>query len=111
MNPVKNSEIRPLWDTLAVVCGRWRAPILHCLCGRPLRFSELEDHLDCITPKALSQHLRTLELNGLVLREVVPSRPVVTRYGLTEYGRTIVPLLQEMRRWGEAHRQRLKKDQ
>ncbi|WP_413775166.1 winged helix-turn-helix transcriptional regulator [Hymenobacter weizhouensis] len=87
--------------------GRWRAPILQCLCGKPLRFSELEDHLDCITPKALSSHLRTLELNGLIKREVVPSRPVVTRYELTDHGRTIVPLLQEMRRWGENHRRHL----
>lgn len=107
MGCMEDDNIGPLWDTLAVVCGRWRTPILHCLCGEPLRFSELENHLDCITPKALSGHLRTLERNGLVQREVVPSRPVVTRYGLTEYGRTIVPLLEEMRRWGRGHRQRL----
>ncbi|WP_460575417.1 winged helix-turn-helix transcriptional regulator [Hymenobacter coalescens] len=105
-NPT-TQELRPLWDALAVVCGRWRMPIIHCLCGQPLRFSELEAHLDCITPKALAEHLRALELNGLVSREVVPSRPVVTRYGLTEYGHSVLPLLREMRRFGETHRQHL----
>ncbi|MCC3160658.1 helix-turn-helix transcriptional regulator [Hymenobacter sp. 15J16-1T3B] len=107
MSTLNPQELRPIWDALAVVCGRWRMPIIHCLCGQPLRFSELEAHLDCITPKALAEHLHALELNGLVHREVVPSRPIVTRYGLTEHGRTVLPLLQEMRRFGEQHRQHL----
>jgi DNA-binding HxlR family transcriptional regulator len=104
---MENSDFRPYWDAMAVVCGRWRAPILHCLNGPPMRFSELELCLDCITAKALSQHLHTLELNGLVSREVLATRPIVSRYGLTDYGRTIMPLLQEMQRWGASHRQHL----
>ena len=104
---MEKQEIRPFWDALEVLCGRWKMPILHCLCGEPLRFSELEAHLGCITPKALSNQLRHLEVNGLVHREVLTSRPVVTRYGLTEYGRTVVPLLQDVKRWGENHRRQL----
>ncbi|OON66466.1 winged helix-turn-helix transcriptional regulator [Hymenobacter sp. CRA2] len=107
MSTLNSQELRPIWDALAVVCGRWRMPIIHCLCGQPLRFSELEAHLDCITPKALAEHLRALELNGLVAREILDTRPVATRYALTPYGHTVLPLLHELRRFGETHRQHL----
>lgn len=95
-------------DTLYVVGGKWKLPIIIALFGGPLRFRELQRSLQTITPKVLSKELKDLELNEFLTRTVYPTTPVTVEYQLTEYSRTLGDVLFAMRDWGEKHRARIK---
>ncbi len=88
-------------DTLYVLGGKWKLPIISALAdGGPLRFRELQKSLVEITPKVLSKELKELELNDFVTRTVYDTSPVTVEYALTEYSRSLSKVLQEMRDWG-----------
>jgi DNA-binding HxlR family transcriptional regulator len=95
-------------DTLYVLGGKWKLPILMTLASGPLRFRELQKTLEDITPKVLSKELRDLEMNEFVSRTVHPTTPVTVEYSLTGYSNTLQPVLLALRDWGVAHRKRLK---
>ena len=95
-------------DTLYVLGGKWKLPIITTLFGGPLRFRELQRSLGTITPKVLTKELKDLELNEFVTRTVYPTTPVSVEYELTEYSQTLGDVLMAMRDWGEQHRARLK---
>ena len=89
--------------TLAVVGGRWKASVLWHLAGRTMRFSELQRQFPDITRKMLTQQLRELEADGLVLREVYQQVPPKVEYSLTARGRSIQPILELMCDWGRVY--------
>jgi len=95
-------------DTLYVLGGKWKLPILMTLAGGPRRFRELQKTLEDITPKVLSKELKELELNEFVTRTVHPTTPVTVEYSLTPYSATLQKVLIELRDWGFSHRRRLK---
>ena len=68
-----------------------------------LRFSELRKFLPQATPKMLTQQLRELEADGIIHREVYPVVPPKTEYSLTDFGRTLSPVLNSMCEWGKEH--------
>ena len=68
-----------------------------------LRFSELRKFLPQATPKMLTQQLRELEADGIIHREVYPVVPPKTEYSLTDFGRTLSPVLNAMCEWGKEH--------
>jgi DNA-binding HxlR family transcriptional regulator len=68
-----------------------------------LRFSELRKFLPQATPKMLTQQLRELEADGIIHREVYPVVPPKTEYSLTDFGRTMSPVLNAMCEWGKEH--------
>ena len=68
-----------------------------------LRFSELRKFLPQATPKMLTQQLRELEADGIIHREVYPVVPPKTEYSLTDFGRTMSPVLNAMCEWGKVH--------
>ena len=68
-----------------------------------LRFSELRKFLPQATPKMLTQQLRELEADGIIPREVYPVVPPKTEYSLTDFGRTLSPVLNAMCEWGKEH--------
>ncbi|TVX99999.1 winged helix-turn-helix transcriptional regulator [Cohnella terricola] len=68
-----------------------------------MRFSALEKRIPDVTQKMLAQHLRELENQGIVTRTIHPSVPPKVEYSLSEYGRTLVPVLQSMCDWGRNH--------
>jgi len=87
--------------TLAVVGGKWKASILWHLAQETLRFSDLQRQFADITRKMLTQQLRELEADGLVHREVYPQVPPKVEYSLTQKGRSIYPILEQMCEWGQ----------
>jgi DNA-binding HxlR family transcriptional regulator len=93
--------------TLAVLGGKWKPLILFHLHQGTFRFSELSKKMPGITQKMLTQELRAMEENGLVKRKVYPVVPPKVEYSLTEYGKTLEPILKSMRLWGEKHRQKV----
>jgi len=75
------------------VANKWSVMILTLLNEKPMRFNELRRRLEGVTHKALTQALRRLERNGLILRKVLATSPVAVEYVITDLGRTLqVPL-------------------
>jgi len=95
--------------TLAVIGGKWKPLILWRLKNGVWRFGELQRLVPGVTRKMLTQHLRELERDGIVARKVYSEVPLKVEYSLTEYGRTLRPLLKELCDWGQRHEERAKK--
>lgn len=93
----------PVESTLALIGGKYKALILWKLVGRTRRFSDLQRQVPAATAKMLTQQLRELERDGLVLRKVYPVVPPRVEYSLTEAGNSIRPVLQAMYDWGETY--------
>ena len=90
--------------TLSVIEGHWKLPILFRLLNGTQRFGELRKHLPVATQRMLTLHLRELERDGLIHREVYREIPPKVEYSLTEMGRSLEPLLRFMSQWGHANR-------
>ena len=92
----------PVSATLNLIGGKYKALILWHLTGKTLRFSELQRLVPGATPKMLTQQLRELEGNNLVLRTVYPVVPPKVEYSLTEKGLSLGSILEAMYDWGTA---------
>ena len=103
-----NATIAAVRDTLYVVGGKWKLPIVSALANGPLRFKELQKALVDITPKILSKELKELELNEFLTRTVYDTAPVTVEYKLTPYSRSLGKVIIELRDWGIQHRKRIK---
>jgi len=96
----------PVEATLRLVGGKYKAVILwHLMDAGTLRYHELHRRIPRATDKMLAQQLRELERDGLLRRAVYPVVPPKTEYSLTDFGRSLAPILDEMCRWGEWYRQ------
>lgn len=93
----------PIETVIQVVGGKWKPLILWHLLDSSKRFSELEKLIPEVTQKMLAQHLRELENDRLVTRTIYPSVPPKVEYALSEYGKTLIPVLEVMCEWGEIH--------
>ncbi|MEV7802367.1 helix-turn-helix domain-containing protein [Microbispora sp. NPDC088329] len=94
----------PISPVVDIVFSRWTSPILWSLhaFGRQ-RFVELERRIENITPKVLTQRLRQLERDGLVVRTYHPEVPPRVEYEISELGRTLSPLFAQIAEWGAAN--------
>lgn len=90
----------PVEASLSVVAGKWKLVILWYLRSSVLRFSELRRAMPDVTQQMLTAQLRELEADGVVKRTVYPQVPPKVEYSITEFGRTLDPLVDEMYRWG-----------
>lgn len=90
----------PVEATIALIGGKYKALILWKLMSGTMRFSQLRKEVPCATAKMLTQQLRELETNGLIGREVFPVVPPKVEYSLTDFGRSIQPVLEAMYGWG-----------
>jgi len=86
---------------LQVIGGKWKPIILWHLHVRDTqRFGQLKRHMPNVTQKMLTQQLRELEADGLVRREVYPQIPPKVEYSLTQLGRSVLPVIDQLSRWG-----------
>ncbi|HXR31155.1 MAG TPA: helix-turn-helix domain-containing protein [Solirubrobacterales bacterium] len=99
MSAVSNSRC-PVCRTAEVVCGKWTLLVIRDLAEGSSRFCELERSLEGISPRTLSLRLRALEEEGIVERHTFPEVPPRVEYALTEKGVALVPLVEDMRRYG-----------
>ena len=90
----------PVEATLDLIGGKYKSLILFHLVDDVLRFSELQRLIPQSTPKMLTQQLRELEVDGLILRTIYPVIPPKTDYRLTDFGKSIIPVLNVMCDWG-----------
>jgi DNA-binding HxlR family transcriptional regulator len=93
----------PVEWTLEVIGGKWKCVILWHVRGRVRRFSELRRLIPGATQKMLTAQLRQLERDGLINRKVFAQVPPKVEYSISEYGRTLSPLLELMCKWGLSH--------
>jgi DNA-binding HxlR family transcriptional regulator len=91
-------------DALEVLEGKWKLLILFSLSAGPKRFRQLSKELDGITDKMLSKELKSLEMNKLVEREVYDTFPPTVEYTITEHGKSLEKVLEELHYWGLLHR-------
>src|SRR5579859_145932 len=90
----------PICRTAEIVCGKWTLLLVKELADGRSRFCELERSLQGISPRTLSLRLRALEEEGIVARQTFPEVPPRVVYELTTKGRALVPLIEDMRRYG-----------
>ena len=102
-----HSFVMAVNDTMNVLTGKWKLPIMASLIFGKKRFKEIEREIPKITPRMLSKELRELELNGIVKRTVHDSFPVIIEYEFTQSGRSIKTVLDAMVEWGLAHRKEM----
>jgi DNA-binding HxlR family transcriptional regulator len=91
---------RLLFDQIA---DKWSMMVLSVLDAGPTRFNAIKRHLEGVTQKALTQCLRRLERNGLVLRRVVPVSPIAVEYELTPLGRSLQAPFKALHAWTLEH--------
>jgi DNA-binding HxlR family transcriptional regulator len=99
MRPVHDSECS-VACTADIIGSKWTAVLVHDLSEGPRRFSELERSLPGISPRTLSERLRALEQEGIVVRRSYAESPPRVEYELTAKGEALLPIIDEMRRFG-----------
>ena len=96
----------PVETALDVLAGKWKILILWYLKSETKRFNELQKLLPRTTQKMLIQKLRELEEDGIIHREVYPVVPPKVEYSLTEYGKSLKPIIKQLYLWGDNHKKR-----
>ncbi|ANI88488.1 HxlR family transcriptional regulator [Arachidicoccus ginsenosidimutans] len=102
-------EVRALQDTIYVIGGKWKLPIINSLCNGNRRFREIERSIPGITTRMLSRELKEMELNQLVKRTVDENTNSV-EYTVTSYCRSFGAIILEMIKWGKEHRRKIKRE-
>ncbi|MGH3103277.1 MAG: winged helix-turn-helix transcriptional regulator [Gaiellaceae bacterium] len=100
MNPIHDSACCSVAACAEVIGAKWTALLVHDLSEGARRFSELEHSCAGISPRTLSERLRWLEEIGVVERRSYPESPPRVEYELTEKGEALLPIIDEMRRFG-----------
>jgi len=101
-------SLRNVIDTLYVLNGKWKLPVILSLMQSSKRFNEIQNDLGGISSKILAKELKHLELNSFITRNVYPTAPVTILYEVTEYSRTLQNVMKELSEWGEQHREKIK---
>lgn len=94
-------------DTLDVLNGRWKLPILVSLRFGNKRFKEISKEINGITDKMLSKELKELEVNQLVTRTVYDTFPPTVEYAITKHGLSLDKVILSLRDWGIEHRKKI----
>ena len=90
---------------MSVIEGRWKTVIICILArnGEPMRFNQLINRIDGISPRIFTLQLRELESDGIITRTVVSTSPKYVEYSLSEKGLSLIPILQMLSEWGLKH--------
>lgn len=89
--------------TMGIIGGKWKTVILFHLMNEKLRYNELRKLMPTVTERTLSLQLKALEEDGLIKRNVYISKPPLkVEYLLTDFGKTLIPLIQSIADWGDS---------
>lgn len=98
-------EIMAVHDAMDVLSGKWKISIISSICYyNKRRFSDILNDVDGISNKMLSKELKELEMNKLITRTVLDTQPISVQYQLTEYGKTLKTIINDLTDWGIKHR-------
>jgi DNA-binding HxlR family transcriptional regulator len=101
MNPIHDSTCS-VAACAEILGAKWTALLVHDLSEGPRRFTELEHSCKGISPRTLSERLRVLEQEAILVRRSYQESPPRVEYELTEKGEALLPIIDEMRRFGHA---------
>jgi len=88
--------------TMGIIGGKWKTVILFYLLEGKLRYNELRKEMPTVTERTLSLQLKTLEKDGIIKRKVYTSKPPLkVEYSLTDFGKTLIPLIKSIADWGD----------
>lgn len=90
----------PVATTVQLIGSKWKLLIMRNLLARPWRFNELRKDLEGISQKVLTDSLRSMEEDGIIIRTVYPEVPPRVEYSLSELGETMRPIIRAMEKWG-----------
>ena len=108
--PVFQVRMQAISDTMSILSGKWKFHILGTLIeGNKLGFMDLLREVDGIGTKMLSKELQDLEMNHLLSRTVMNTKPITVQYALTEHGATLSTVINELAKWGIEYRQSIYK--
>ncbi len=103
--PGHKKQIMAVHDAMDVLNGKWKISIISSICYyNERRFSDILNDVSGISNKMLSKELKELETNKLIKRTVLDTQPVTVHYNLTEYGRTLQTIIDNLADWGKEHR-------
>ncbi|MGF6849909.1 DNA-binding HxlR family transcriptional regulator [Chitinophaga sp. W3I9] len=102
----EEQALKYLQDTLFVVGGKWKLPILRAIHSGSYRFRDIQRSLPLITTRVLSKELKHLEENKLVVRTVYQA-PLAVEYKVPHYMHSLLPVIKEMILWGKNHRKKV----
>lgn len=103
--PVCQVRMQAISDAMSILSGKWKFHILGTLIeGSTLGFMDLLREVHGIGTKMLSKELQDLELNNLISRTVMDTKPITVAYSITEQGKTLAPVIQELANWGVNYR-------
>lgn len=94
----------PVATTVTLIGSKWKLLIIRNLLARPWCFNALKKDLDGISQKVLTDSLRSMEEDGLILRTVYPEVPPRVEYSLSSLGESLKPILDSMADWGNAYK-------
>ncbi|NIG55803.1 helix-turn-helix domain-containing protein [Chitinophaga sp. Cy-1792] len=100
-------KIKYIQDTLYVISGKWKLPILMSMYNGCKKFRDLERSVEGITTRMLSKELKELEANKLITRNVYDTYPITVEYTVTPYSYSLKPMVDEMIQWGIQHRKKV----
>jgi len=95
---------------LDIIGGKWKIPIIWILKDRSKRYGELRRSLPKVTHKMLTQQLRELEQDEILSRKVYPEIPPKVEYSLTLLGKSVIPIIDVLKEWGEEYMSVFSKD-
>jgi DNA-binding HxlR family transcriptional regulator len=90
----------PIESTLAVISGKWKLLILKAISQGPVRFNQLNARIPAVSTKMLTQQLREMEVDGIIIRTIFPEIPPRVEYSLSGMGVSLFSIFKELRRWG-----------
>lgn len=110
-SPVCQVRMKAISDTMSLLSGKWKFHIIGTLIeGNSLRYMDLQRELKGIGSKMLSKELQDLEMNNLVKKTIKNTRPITAEYSITDHGKTLTPLINEIAAWGLQYREAIFKE-
>lgn len=104
-NAICKHRMNTIKDTVELLSGKWKFHIVGTLLqSNRMRFMDLLREVDGIGTKMLSKELQDLEMNHLITREIINTKPVTVEYEITEFGKTLAPIIDEVAKWGINYR-------
>lgn len=94
----------PVATTVQMIGSKWKLLIMRNLLARPWRFNELKKNLEGISQKVLTDSLRSMEEDGIIIRTVYPEVPPRVEYALSELGESMRPIIKSMEQWGSDYK-------
>lgn len=100
----------PVASAVQLIGNKWKLLIIRNLLERPWRFNELKNSLAGISQKVLTENLRALEEDGIIVRKVVSEMPAHVEYSLSELGESLRPVFDAIREWGDHYQTAVKQN-